>query len=122
MARRDQDRLLPHPACSGGFLAEVWVINADGSGRTRLFRSDCCMDDWGGPVWSPDGRQVALVVNEGPGGRLIVVDARRYRPHGDHRTRRHLMEVAARPGSTTGPGPINVATTSVELPASVWAA
>ena len=63
------------PRAQGGFLAEVWVMNADGSGRTRLFRGDCCIDDWGGPVWSPDGRQVAFVVNEGAGGRLVVVDA-----------------------------------------------
>ena len=44
----------------GHFWFEVWVIGADGSNRTRVFSGDCCIEDWDGPVWSPDGSRVAF--------------------------------------------------------------
>ena len=63
---------------SGGhFSFEVWVIGADGSERTRLFHGECCIGDWQGPVWSPEGSRIAfyddvdgwLVLNaDGTGG------------------------------------------------------
>jgi tricorn protease-like protein len=40
---------------------EVWVIGADGSDATRLFHSGCCLQDWHGPVWSPDGSHIAFL-------------------------------------------------------------
>jgi Tol biopolymer transport system component len=40
--------------------SEIYVINADGSGQKRLTRNRA--DDQA-PVWSPDGRQVALASN-----------------------------------------------------------
>jgi Tol biopolymer transport system component len=45
---------------SGHFSFEVWVIGADGSAPTRLFHGKCCIGDWDGPVWSPDGGRIAF--------------------------------------------------------------
>ncbi len=48
----------PGPACVGP--REVWIMNADGTGRENLTRR------WGRelvPIWSPDWRRVAYVVN-----------------------------------------------------------
>jgi Tol biopolymer transport system component len=45
---------------SGHYSFEVWVIGADGSEPTRLFHGGCCIGDWDGPVWSPDGRRIAF--------------------------------------------------------------
>jgi Tol biopolymer transport system component len=47
----------PH---EGHFSFEVWVIGADGSNPIRLHQSACCIGDWDGPVWSPDGTRVAF--------------------------------------------------------------
>jgi Tol biopolymer transport system component len=44
----------------GRFSFEVWVIGADGSTPTRLFHGKCCIGDWDGPVWSPDGGRIAF--------------------------------------------------------------
>ena len=38
--------------------AEIYVMKADGSGLTNLTNNPA---DDGGPVWSPDGHQIALV-------------------------------------------------------------
>jgi Tol biopolymer transport system component len=43
-----------------GFVAEVWVMRSDGSGRRRLYRGGCCVGVWSPPIWSPDGTQVAF--------------------------------------------------------------
>jgi Tol biopolymer transport system component len=46
---------------------QLWLMDADGSQRTELFwigrPSGPEMDDWawGGPAWSPDGTQIAVV-------------------------------------------------------------
>jgi Tol biopolymer transport system component len=45
---------------SNGF--EVWVMNADGSGKARVYESSCCMSDWRAPFWSPDGEWIAFGV------------------------------------------------------------
>jgi Tol biopolymer transport system component len=42
------------------FVFEVWVMNADGGGKTRIYQSRCCISDWSGPVWSPDGEWIAF--------------------------------------------------------------
>jgi Tol biopolymer transport system component len=71
---------------SGHFSFEVWVIGADGSAPTRLFHGKCCIGDWDGPVWSPDGGRIAffddidvdygkwLVVNAGGTGGPTEID------------------------------------------------
>lgn len=38
---------------------EIWIINADGSGRTQLTNNTAVPDDK--PAWSPDGTQIAFV-------------------------------------------------------------
>jgi len=44
---------------------DIWIVNPDGSGLTRL--TDASEPEWG-PVWSPDGRQIAFVRELQPGG------------------------------------------------------
>lgn len=43
---------------------EIWVADANGGNRTRLYRSTCCtVDGYSGPEWSPDGHSIAFSVN-----------------------------------------------------------
>jgi TolB protein len=47
---------------------DIWVMNADGSGRRNLTLSvsqPFAIDE--GPVWSPDGRKILFVSNRGDG-------------------------------------------------------
>src|SRR6266566_4635486 len=41
-----------------GSYTEVYIMNADGSGQTRLFANDDAFD--GAPSWSPDGQKLAF--------------------------------------------------------------
>jgi Tol biopolymer transport system component len=47
-------------AAGAHFSFEVWVIGADGSNPARIFHGQCCIGDWRGPRWSPDGSQIAF--------------------------------------------------------------
>jgi len=44
----------------GGFAADVWLERLDSTSRTRLFHEDCCIDYSPRPLWSPNGRQIAI--------------------------------------------------------------
>ena len=52
--------------------SDIYVMNADGSGRRRLTRSP---QNDGDPVWSPDGRRLAFVRVRGGRSDIYVVDA-----------------------------------------------
>ena len=52
--------------------SDIYVMNADGSGRRRLTRSP---QHDGDPVWSPDGRRLAFVRVRGGRSDIYVVDA-----------------------------------------------
>lgn len=39
---------------------QVWDVNADGTERSLLYESPCCVESPGSPTWSPDGRSVAF--------------------------------------------------------------
>jgi WD40 repeat protein len=82
-------------ATSAHFSFEVWVVGADGSNPTRIFAGRCCIGDWDGPIWSPDGERVAffddvdmsygtwLVVNADGSGQpqeITDVEAKNWRP------------------------------------------
>jgi Tol biopolymer transport system component len=68
------------PACEAGFTCnrDVFVVNADGSNRTRL--TDDPAADWQ-PSWSPDGARIAFVsARNDPGapyvgGHVFVMNA-----------------------------------------------
>jgi Tol biopolymer transport system component len=45
------------------FMADLFVINADGSGRTNL--TNTADDSESQPVWSPDGSRIAFIDNAG---------------------------------------------------------
>jgi TolB protein len=62
------------PGRPGHFRAEVWTMNADGTGRKRLYRSGCCVMDWAPPVWSPDGRMIAFSADSAGGTFVINAD------------------------------------------------
>ena len=75
------------PSSAGGYTVEVWVMKPDGSGRRRLYRSQCCDGLWSPPIWSPDGRAIAVgtsvydangITSDG----ILVMD-----PQGNHRQR-----------------------------------
>ena len=55
-----------------GRYSDIYVMNADGSGRRRLTRS---LQNDGDPVWSPDGRRLAFVRIRGDRADIYVVNA-----------------------------------------------
>lgn len=62
------------PGRPGHFRAEVWTMNADGSGKERLYHSGCCVGYWAPPVWSPDGQKIAFSANSAGGTFVINAD------------------------------------------------
>jgi Tol biopolymer transport system component len=68
------------PGLPGAFSAEVWTINTDGSAKQRIYHSACCVGIWAAPIWSPDGKKIAVAANSA-GGTFVInsdgSDARR---------------------------------------------
>jgi Tol biopolymer transport system component len=62
----------PTPSANG----EVWVMNANGSGRRRLFVR-CCGASLANPIWSPDGKYIAFsaVLPPQRGSGIYLMDA-----------------------------------------------
>jgi Tol biopolymer transport system component len=59
------------PGTPGAFTAEVWVMKPDGTERSRLYQSGCCVETWSPPIWSPDGTSIAFSANTA-GGVLVM--------------------------------------------------
>lgn len=55
---------LAYTRCTGGEFGncDIWVMDADGSDRTRLTTTTVAQETW--PTWSPDGAQIAFTSNE----------------------------------------------------------
>lgn len=55
---------------------ELWTVTIDGGEPERIFESACCTGYFGGPIWSPDGEQIAfgveLTVNPSESGTFLV--------------------------------------------------
>jgi Tol biopolymer transport system component len=62
------------PGRPGEYRAEVWTMNPDGSAKTLLYRSRCCVGSWAPPIWSPDGRQIAFSADSAGGTFLMNAD------------------------------------------------
>ena len=60
---------------NGGFDADLWVSNTDGTGRRRIFRQRCCIDTSPRAIWSPDGNRIAVAAGGGPDAGFYVVNA-----------------------------------------------
>lgn len=61
-------------SCSNSRGTDIWVMNADGSGKTNLIGDDATED--GEPVFSPSGRQIAFTREDANGTpRLVTMGA-----------------------------------------------
>lgn len=64
------------PGSGSDISLEAWVIGADGSDPNRLFHGECCIGDWWGPFWSPDGNRIAFFDDvDVPLGSFLAVNA-----------------------------------------------
>jgi Tol biopolymer transport system component len=62
------------PGRPGHYRAELWTMNADGSGKERLYRSGCCVMYYAPPIWSPNGRLIAFSADSAGGTFVINAD------------------------------------------------
>jgi Tol biopolymer transport system component len=62
------------PRGPNNFSGEVWSMKPDGSARRRIYFAGCCVGQWVPPIWSPDGRRVALSGATDTDG-VVVMDA-----------------------------------------------
>jgi len=62
--------------CESNFCPyEVWVMNADGTQKQRLYRSVDTIEGYAPPVWSPNGEQIAFSIQTNAESGLIVMNA-----------------------------------------------
>ncbi len=69
-------------------LAEIRIVDADGTGDRLLYRSSCCIGDWGGPTFSPDGTLITFYLEVDDTWNVYVMtaagdDVRRFRGYGE---------------------------------------
>jgi Tol biopolymer transport system component len=67
----DGTRVLYWGTCNG-VIAEICVMNADGTGKTNL-SNDAAIDRY--PVWSPDGTRIAFVSDRSGSDEIYVMNA-----------------------------------------------
>ena len=60
---------------------EIWVMNADGSGKTNLTRHDGAKISDLDPSWSPDGDQIAFASDPGGDQQIWLMNADGSNPH-----------------------------------------
>ena len=49
---------------NGHYGVQFWVVGADASGRTKVYDSGCCPGpDFDGPIWSPNGSEIAYMID-----------------------------------------------------------
>jgi Tol biopolymer transport system component len=63
---------IAYEAAQGGGKPDVYVMNADGSGRTRLTRNPSRDEN---PDWSPDGTQVAFYSERAGQAEIYIMNA-----------------------------------------------
>jgi Tol biopolymer transport system component len=80
---RDGTRILYAytPGVPGGFFYEVWVMNANGTQKHRLYRSSQPLADYAPPIWSPNGKQIAFSILTNAESALVIINANGSRLH-----------------------------------------
>jgi Tol biopolymer transport system component len=63
------------PGTPDHFFFEVWVMNADGSQRDRLYRSSQTLGGYAPPIWSPNGKQIAFSIFTSAESGLMIMKA-----------------------------------------------
>ena len=84
------------PRALDGFTPEVWVMKRDGSRARRVYRLPCCVASWYPPIWSPDGKLIAVSADScsrdcsfaGRAGGIVLMDRNGHR-------RRRLFQTAS---------------------------
>ena len=77
-----------------GLLNDVWVMNADGSGKVALTATGFDLE----PVWSPDGSQIAFVSTRDGNPEIFVMNA-----DGSHQTQLTFTEYTTYAPSNVDP-------------------
>jgi dipeptidyl aminopeptidase/acylaminoacyl peptidase len=63
------------PGTPSQFFFEVWVMNADGGQKQRLYRSSQRLNNYAPPIWSPSGKQIAFSIFTDAESGLMIMNA-----------------------------------------------